>query len=247
MAMDDRAIREQFQRILGRDARPDEIQVFNEFMRDNDLTPFEIGQAVQGLPEYQNRLLEQQGQQYKGYLDANDDYTLGKAQSQIQSQFARMGRPSSSGYTSAFANAAKDLAAMKQDRLAQFYGGGFGNIRALAAGQGEGATQRGYGLRDERRQRGWAIDDYYRAKNDNADALRGQGVRNLQGSLLNAGINLAARGTAALATKGMSEFGGGGGGLTSAGAEPYNPGARFNYGYKQPGVQDFYNIPYRRP
>jgi len=246
MAKNDRAIREQFMRVLGRDARPDEIEFFNGFLAENDLTPFDVGEIIAGHPEAQQTRLNQQTDQYGQMLGKYDDQILGQAQKTLQGQFARMGRPSSTGYTAAFSNAARDVAMARQGQLAQFYGGGLQGLQNQYMAAGSSQVPRALGLRDERRQRGWAIDDYYRAQNDYNSAMRGQSTRNLQGSLLNAGINLAARGAAALGTKGMSEFGQAGAQQSGAGLGPYNPGGGFNYGYKQPGVQDFYNIPYAR-
>ncbi len=235
MAMDDRAIREQFQNLLGRDARPDEVQVFNEFMRENDLQPYEIGQIIQSHPEYQTKLLTQQGAQYSDLLGKSDEMILGKAQDQIRGDFTRMGRPNSSGYGAAFAGAAGDLAAQRQQQLASFYGGGYGGIRSLAAGQGQGALQRGYGLRDERRHRGWELTDYARMRDDYNSNLKTQSRRNLQSGLLNAGVNLAARGAAAMASGGTA---GGMGGSASSPGLTGGGGLNLNDPY---GMQGYYN------
>lgn len=232
MPMNDRAINDQFRQLLGRDAHPDEIQVFNEFMKENDLQPYEIGQIIQSHPEYQQNLLTQQGGQYADLLGKSDERILGLAQDQARGDFARMGRASSSGYTAAFANAARDLAMGRQQQLAQFYGQGYGGIRNLAAGQGQNALQRGYGLRDERRQRGWAIDDYYRQQNDFNSALKGQSRRNLQGSLTEAGIKLGTgliSGGLSMGLSGMTPGAGGGpGGFSGLGGSGSGAGLGYN-------------------
>lgn len=181
-----------FKQSVGRDPRPDELDYLTKFVDEGGLQPFEANQIAQGLPEAQNRQLQQYGGQYEQALAGADQRIMGQAGDQLTSMFAQQGRPRSSGYTAAFANAARDLAIQRQPQIANFYGQGYGNIMGNYGQMAQGATNRGYGLRDEQRKRAWEIEDYYRKKNDTQDFLNMQGTRNLQGSLTNAGINVAA-------------------------------------------------------
>lgn len=163
-------IGEQFTRILGREPRKDEIDFFDKFIKENNLQPYEIGQILQSSPEYQNKLAEtQQGKQlseFQNLLGFGDQQILGQAQDMLTGQFARQGRAGSSGYVSAFANAARDLALNRQNSLANFYGAtvpGINNqLRGISLEQGQAGLARGFGLAAEKRQRGYDLEDFYR-------------------------------------------------------------------------------------
>jgi hypothetical protein len=162
------SIIDQFQRVLGRAPRPDEISYFTKFINEETLSPYEIGQVLQSTPEYQSTMLKKQG----------------------QGQFRRLGRPDSSGYAGAFAGAAKDLAASRQASLAQFYGGGLQTAQANVYGQGMGAIGRGNQLTDRRQQRAWDLEDYYRQKEDYLGAMKAQSGLNLKSQLIGGGIGI---------------------------------------------------------
>lgn len=183
MAMDDRAIIEQYRQVLGRDPNQAEIEYFNSFLGENNIHPSEIGQILQSHPEYQQNLLTKQGSQYEELLGKSDQRILSLGQDQLRGDFTRMGRPASSGYASAFANKTADLAAQRQQSLASFYGGGYGGIRELAAGQGQQALGRGYDLATEKRKRGYQIDDFYMQQNSFNDYLNQQKRSSRQGAL----------------------------------------------------------------
>lgn len=206
---------EQFQRVLGRDPRADELEYFGRFLENSDLQPNEIGQILEASPEFQQVNLRKQGQQYNDYLSASDKYNLGRAQEDIAGNFRAMGRPESSGMAGAFASVAKDLAARKQDALASFYGGGLQNIMASQVDTGSAVANRGYGLRDKRTDRAWALEDYYRQKNDYQDMMNQQGKMNLKNQLIGGGIGLASSLAGGFATNygmkaGLGLLGGGG-------------------------------------
>lgn len=199
-------INDEFQRILGRAPTQEESQFFQRFIDEGHIQPYEVGQFLQSQPEAQQRRLPGMANQYSQYLAQQDEELLNRSGQQLQSQFARQGRSiGGSGYAAAYANAGRDLALARQQPLSAFYGNQLQNISG-GYGQGAQSLQRGYGLRDEQRQRNWDVEDYYREQNDLQGQLRGQGVRNMQGALLNTGLNLATRGIGAS----MGYAGGGG-------------------------------------
>lgn len=121
-----------------------------------------------------------------------------------------------SGYVNAFAQAAQNLASQRQSTLANYYGSGFNNLMGQELNRGNQTYGQGVGSQEAGVQRNWSIADYYRQKDDYQGALHQQGVRNLQGSLLNAGVGLggqlgfgAAYGGANAASGGPGGFSGG--------------------------------------
>ena len=240
----DRDIADQFKRVLGRDPRGDELDFFLNFTKENDLTPYDVGQILGGSEEAQQSRLTQQTDQYSQTLGKYDDQVLSKAQDQIRGDYARMGRPSSSGATASFAGAAQNLAMQRQNQLADFYGGGLQNIGSQYQATGGNALARGYGMRDEKRQRGYQISDYYTQQNDFNNYLKGQHVRNQQDAVLKAGLGLGGGLIGPGLTSGM-----GGLGAASASSGLMGSGGA-NLGYAPPpqynSMQGFYNGSMRR-
>ncbi len=185
---------------------PGLISFLQKFIDAGHLTPFEAGQYIEALLQAQQTRLDQQTGQYSQMLAQNDQEIMGRAGDQLQARFMEQGRPRSSGYTAAYLNAARDLALARQPQVAQFYGQGLQGVSQAYNQAGQGSLQRGQELTDEQRQRNWAIEDYYRQQNDANNYLSGQSTRNLQGALLNTGLNLATRGIGA----GLGAMGGGG-------------------------------------
>ena len=142
-------IREQFQRILGRDPRESEIAEFIKFTNtgaaETRLGAEDVGRIIEGLPEARMGQLTRYGGEYGKQLAQGDTDLLSRAQTQLTGDFARQGRQTtSSAYVSAYANAARDLALNRQNKLAEFYGQGYSDI---FGGQGRQAEQtRGIGL-----------------------------------------------------------------------------------------------------
>lgn len=188
----------QIRQILGRDANPAELDFFNKFMAQEGMTSFELGQMLQSLPEFQGQQLNKDTQAYGAQLAQGDQGILDKAAATAQSRFASLGRPVTSGQVGAFAQTAQNLAQARQNSLAAFYGQGLQSNRALSQSQGQGALERGYGLRDETRQRGYQVEDrnYMKSMYDEYAARQARGQRAgamgaLGGSLLGAGLGAA--------------------------------------------------------
>lgn len=166
----------QFQRILGRAPTSDELSYFQKFIDAGELQNEEIGQILQSTPEFQQAQLQKNTADFGQRLQANDQQILQQgsdiAGAQATSRFAGLGRPNSSALAaSVFGQTGKlasSLAQNRQSALADFYGRGLQQNAALGAQQGQNSLNRGYGLRDETRRRGYEIEDYYRQKNDAA-------------------------------------------------------------------------------
>lgn len=196
----------QLQSLLGRAATADERAYYDKFIRDEGVTPYEIGLMLQGQPEYQGQQLNRDLSAFQGALTAQDNAYLRNAAdiagSQAQSRFAGLGRPNTSALGAsvfgATGQAAQNLAMQRQSALANFYGSGLRQNAALAQSYGQGAIDRGYGLRDERRHRAYEIEDYYRMKNDYQDeknastGWRGVGSFDVASGLARGALSLGA-------------------------------------------------------
>lgn len=198
------AIKQLYQQYLGRPATDQEVNYLDQFAQAGHIQPFQLGQIIQGLPEYQNKALGQYGQQYSDQLGQSDNRLLNLAKQSITQDFAQNGRSNfdpgnasygSSGFYGAFANAAQNLATQRQSALSSFYGGGYNNI--LGAQQGQGNNQLGIGQQRIQGDLDYSrsIADYYRQANDYNGYLNQQHRLNNQsaalgigGALLGAGI-----------------------------------------------------------
>jgi hypothetical protein len=215
-------VNRQLQLLLGRDATADEISFFDKFIQQEGLTPYEIGQAIQSMPEYQSRALNRDMASYGAELAKSDEGILNQAAAIGQSRFAQLGRPVTSAQAGALAQAGQNLAQQRQSALAAFYGQGLNVKRSLGQSQGQGALERGYGLRDEAREREYQLQDrnYMKEMYDQYTARQARAQRS--GAL---GSTLGAIGGAAiggyfgggpgayLGSRAGSSFGGNAGGL----------------------------------
>jgi hypothetical protein len=195
-----------FQSILGRNPTADEQGYFQKFIDQGYLQPYEVGQILQSTPEYQQRLLQQQVPQLEKMYAANDERIMGLAGDALARRFAQQGRTvTGSGYTQAYMNSARDLAAQRQNQLASFYHGGLGQLRQMPYEQGQYALMnRGYGQRDVDRDWGRQLQMYEMQKRDYNDAMARQNRWNLQNSLIQTGVGL-----------GMGAIGGGFGAMAA--------------------------------
>lgn len=183
-----------YQQHLGRDISQDEWKYLSKFANDEGLQNHEIGQIIQGTPEYQTNLLNKNTQQFGDTLNAQNGAILDQAAVAANSHFANLGRPVTSAQGASVMQAGGQLAQARQSALADFYGRGLNNIQGLSQSQGTNAMNRGYGLRDEARQRGYQIEDYYRQKNDYADAMNGGSLGKMNfGDFAQAGFGAAAK------------------------------------------------------
>lgn len=176
-------------------ADPGILKYLQTFIDQGHLTPYEAAQLLQSTPQAQERRLPGQAQQYSDYMGQQDNAIMQKSADSLTSQFYQQGRPRSSGYVGAYANAARDLAISRQPMLAQFYGQGLQNVNNAYGQYGQQFMQRGQGLQDQARQRQWAIEDFYTQQNSYNDYLNAANRRNRNqqiGSLVGTGIGAAA-------------------------------------------------------
>ena len=212
------SIGEQFSRVLGRAPSQDEMDYFKKFLDAGELQGHEIGQILQSTPEFQESQLNKNVAAYDTRLQAADAEALQRgvdvAGAQATSRFAGLSRPNSSALAaSVFGKAgqlAGDMASRRASALADFYGQGLQGNAARTADIGAGLQGRAYGLRDETRQRGYQLEDYYRMKNDAADYERGHGGWNaITPEFVGQGLFSVAGKAAAAYTGGMAGRSGG--------------------------------------
>lgn len=227
MSADYNALNDQFQQLLGRQISPDEFQYLGKFMNEGNLQGHEIGQLVQSLPEYQNNLLNKNTAQFGQQLNAQNQAILGQAGAEANSRFASLGRPNTSAIGASILQAGGQLAQQRQSALADFYGRGLQQNAALGVQQGQNALNRGYGLRDETRQRGYQIEDYYRQQNDFNNYQNAHSGWNaitpefVASGLFSIGGKAAAAATGGAIKPGQPPQPGYGGGYPSGGASQY--------------------------
>lgn len=191
-------VADQFARVLGRAPSEAETQYFQKFLDEKSIQDHEIGQILQASPEYQNTQLGKDTAAYGQKLAANDQQILeqgaGIAGAQATSRFAGLGRPNSSALAASVfgqtGQLAGNLAQSRQTALASFYGQGLQRNAALGVQGGQGAIERGYGLRDETRQRAYDVEDrnYMKTVYDEYQARQSRNQRNQAfGGLLGGG------------------------------------------------------------
>lgn len=205
----------QFQKVLGRQATPTELADYKRFSGTGyvDLSAEDVGRALQGMPEYQQKQLSQYGGQYEQQLAQGDQRMLGLAQNSLTQQFAQQGRTiSSSAYINAFAQTSKDLAMQRQNTLANFYGQGYQNIMGNSQQQGQDALGMGFNSLAQAKNQQFSRENYGLQQNAFNDYLNQQNRQNRQQMFGGALGGLVGAGAGALA----GSFGGPGGALAGA-------------------------------
>lgn len=137
-------VNEIFQKYLGRQPNPYEINGFTQAMQNNYLDPIGLTMFLQSTAEYQKAQAPQIAQQYAdqmtGLQRESTQKALGQGFDEATSRYARMGRPDSTGLGSSFAQVAGQVAADNSRRIGDQVGGYLGNVYGGVAGQ-----QQGYG------------------------------------------------------------------------------------------------------
>src|SRR3990167_7117796 len=158
------AIEDQFRSILGRDPSQAESAFFKKYMDTGDISEFEVGQYLEGLPERQESRFHKDLGQYGQMLGQYDTSVLGKAADIARSRQVQMGRGESSAFGAQIAQAGQTLAQSRQPLLAQFYQQGMGNIGQDYLQRSYGAQNRAYELSDKRDEYNRSMQDYYMQK-----------------------------------------------------------------------------------
>jgi hypothetical protein len=174
---------EQLASLLGRGLNPAETDFVKKLMTDGEISEFEAGQYLSGLPEFQQRLLDNQATALEGRLAGSDEAVLGRAAKVANSQFAGLGRNVTSAQSASVLQAGGDLAQQRQSLLAQFYGQGQQNIQNNYLNRSQSALERAYQNRDSAVAFGRQNFMYDRYKRDYEDQIKTQSRRNLQAGL----------------------------------------------------------------
>ncbi len=162
---------------LGRQGTQDEIAHFAKLMADGHGDAYDLKQALQMLPEYQQSQDSSARERLRGELSGADQtYFEKNLMPSIQSQFAQSGRVANTGsdaLAAAFANAGKDQNTAREQYLAQIGYQDYANSRQNTINQYVQAQQRGYQVADQNAMRGYQLQDQNTARvNDLADYQR---------------------------------------------------------------------------
>lgn len=174
---------EQLASLLGRGLNPSEMDFVKKLMTDGEISEFEAGQYLSGLPEFQQNLLDNQATALEGRLAGSDEAILGRAAKVANSQFAGLGRNATSAQSASVLQAGGNLAQQRQSLLAQFYGQGQQNIQNNYLNRSQNALERAYQNRDSAVAFGRQNFMYDRYKRDYEDQIKTQSRRNLQAGL----------------------------------------------------------------
>ena len=190
MAYNRDSVNQIFQSSLGRAGTDAEHQFLQPYVDQGYISPYQIGQYLQGSPEAtQTRMGQQQGQ-YADTLKQNNAQILGQAADAANGSFAQAGRQFSTGQGNSVIQAGQQLASEQSPMIANFYGNNAMGLNQQYAGQGQDALGRAYGLQDTYRQHEWDVQDYNRQQNDYNNYLnsanrraRGQALGSMGGAL----------------------------------------------------------------
>lgn len=193
---------QQFQSVLGRAPTPEEIDYLGKFLSENSIQPYEVGQILQGTTEYKQTLLDKNVAKYGQALEAADQPILQRgaeiAGRQARANFAGLGRPETSAIASQVfgqtGNLAADLAAKRQNALSSFYGQGLRGNMDTTASNASSALERAYGIRDEKRNRQYALENLRMQGAMQGDLLAAQNKDWLGKSVASAALGGVARG-----------------------------------------------------
>jgi hypothetical protein len=168
-----------FQSMLGRDATGDEASHFSKLLASGAGDTYTLSQALQQLPEYQNKQNATQRDALRGELSAADQtYFQQNLMPAIQSQFAQSGRvvnSDSAALASAFANAGTQQNTAREQYLAQLGASDYANTRQNTINQYLSQQQRNWQTQDQTTGRNYQLaDQSYGRSNDITDYQRQQ-------------------------------------------------------------------------
>ena len=190
--MTQQQIQQAFQSELGRAPTGAELEYFTQMGQGyggvGQMSQYETQQALQATPEAQLSNLNKYSGMYQQQLGQSDSYMMGQAGNQLQSQFRKLGRGSSTAYIAAFTQAAQNLAMNRQQQVAQFYGQGLGNVMNNQVSQGNNTLDRSYQLQENQRQFSRDQDLANRNYDRQMDFYNTQRRQGFQSGLLNMGI-----------------------------------------------------------
>lgn len=188
------------QEVFGRTPSQDEAAYFAKELAQGK-TPYELGQELQSLPEYQKVQAAKDRESLGNELLQQQQLAFQKAQPAIISQFMKAGRLNSSGLNSALAQAQQELEQQRQGFLGQVGYQDVSNIRNNAYNAFQNYNQQFRNVYNPgnvaqtslnqlagalARQR--EIDDYNRQQNDYLNYLNMTKPKKNTGQLIGMGI-----------------------------------------------------------
>jgi hypothetical protein len=150
---------------LGRDASDAEVAHFAA-LKAQGFDDYELGQALQQLPEYTEKQDAAARDKLRGELSSADStFFNDKVMPGVQANFARQGRSlDSSAFGAQLANAAKDIGTERETYLAGIGRSDYENRRQQAIQTYMGNLQRNYGQQDYSQARKDQLEDVYRKR-----------------------------------------------------------------------------------
>lgn len=144
-----------FQDLLARGATQEEADYFGRLLATGQVTPYEVNQFVQALPEYQTK----QDTAFRGGLESElaqyDEKAFGRERENILSQYTKAGLQNSSALDFAITDA---LGKLQEQR-----GAFLGSLSAQQYGGNKDAARRDY---ESQRNRYFEGQDYSRGRGD---------------------------------------------------------------------------------
>jgi len=198
MAYDQGQVDQIFNQYLGRSGTSAEHDFLKSYVDQGFLSPYQIGQYLQGTPEALQARQGQQLGQYQNLLTQNNGQVLKQAADAANASFAQNGRQFSSGQGNAVIQAGQQLAAQQSPMIAAFYGNNAVGLNNQYAQNGSDALSRAYGLQDSSTQFDRSKQLYGMEMNDYNNYLNAANARQRQqgfGSLIGAGLGAAVGGS----------------------------------------------------
>lgn len=155
-----------FQDLLSRGATQEEADYFGRLLATGQVTPYEVNQFVQQLPEYQNI----QDKAFRGGLEGElaeyDEKAFGRERENILSQYTRAGLQNSSALDFAITDALGKVQEQRGQFLAGLSSQQYGGNKAAARGDYEAQRNRYFEGQDYNRNRSDAYLDYLTQRAD---------------------------------------------------------------------------------
>lgn len=159
-------INKTFQDLLSRGATQEEADYFGRLLATGQVTPYEVNQFVQQLPEYQTRQDKSFREGLAGELGQYDEKAFQRERENILSQYTKAGIQNSSALDFAITEALGKI----QEQRGQFLGGlsaqQYGGNKEAARQDYQTLLNRSYGNQDYSRNRSDAYLDYLTQRAD---------------------------------------------------------------------------------
>lgn len=215
-------VNEIFQQLLSRGASKDEVDYFGRMLASGEVTPYEVNQFVQQLPEYKTNQDKAFRSGLEQELSGYDDKAFNREKENILSRYTQAGIQNSSALDFAMTDALSKLAENRGGYLAQLSASQYGGNKDAARQDYQTSLSRLFDNQDYSRGRAnQGLDyltqradqgvDYQRQRDDYLSYLNSQPKRQGNGllgsSLAGAGALAPLGGYGALAGGALGAFG----------------------------------------